>query len=174
MRVIHSPAESGQVPKLDPRLRPRPISVIITGRVVHDKPASPGGVRVHYVEAGQGSPVVLLHGLGASVAAWRENIGPLAERHRVYAVDLPGHGDSEKPDELSYSLPSMTNFTKSLVEALGHKQAAFAGSSIGGGLALMTALHHPDSRLEADTVIQRRAGPRGRPILAPRFPALRG
>ena len=102
------------------------------------------GIRIHYVEAGQGSPVVLLHGLGASVVTWRENIGPLAERHRVYAVDLPGHGDSEKPDELSYSLSSMTNFTKSLVEALGHKQAAFAGSSIGGGLALMTALHHPE------------------------------
>ena len=102
------------------------------------------GIRVHYVEAGQGSPLVLLHGLGASVVTWRENVGPLAQRHRVYAVDLPGHGDSEKPDDLSYSLPSMINFTKSLVEALGHERAAFAGSSIGGGLALMTALHHPE------------------------------
>ena len=102
------------------------------------------GVRVHYVEAGQGSPVVLLHGLGASVVTWRENIGPLAEHHRVYAVDLPGHGDSEKPDDLSYSLSSMINFTKSLVEALGHERAAFAGSSIGGGLALMTAVNHPE------------------------------
>ena len=102
------------------------------------------GIRVHYVEAGQGSPVVLLHGLGASVVTWRENIGPLAERHRVYAVDLPGHGDSEKPDDLSYSLESMINFTRSLVEALGHERAALAGSSIGGGLALMTALHHPE------------------------------
>ena len=102
------------------------------------------GIRVHYVEAGQGPPLFLFHGLGASVVTWHENIGPLAERHHVYAVDLPGHGDSEKPDELSYSLASMVNFAKSLVNALGHERAAFAGSSIGGGLALMTAFHHPE------------------------------
>ncbi len=102
------------------------------------------GIRVHYVEAGQGPPVFLLHGLGASLIAWRDNIGPLAERHRVYAVDLPGHGDSEKPHGLSYNLDSMTDFTKSLVNALGHERAALAGSSIGGGLALMTAMHHPE------------------------------
>ena len=108
------------------------------------------------------------------MVTWRENIGPLAERHRVYAVDLPGHGDSEKPDELSYSLSSMTNFTKSLVEALGHRQASFAGSSIGGGLALMTALHHPEV---VSKLILSSSAALGREVAlfsAPRFPALRG
>ena len=61
------------------------------------------GVKVHYVEAGQGPVVLLLHGLGSSLDTWWRNVEPLADAGlSVLAPDLPGHGDSEKPDALDY------------------------------------------------------------------------
>ena len=105
--------------------------------------ATIGGIRTHYVVAGQGRPVVLIHGLGASVATWRDNLGPLAERHAVYALDLPGHGDSDKPD-ISYDAESMTEFVRAFVHHLSIETAALIGHSVGGGLALNLALTHPE------------------------------
>ncbi len=102
------------------------------------------GIRVRLLETGEGSPVILLHGLGATMATWRDNIAPLAARHKVYAIDLPGHGDSDKPDA-SYDLPSMVGFARALIAELGYERVALAGSSMGGGLAVMTARHFPDA-----------------------------
>ena len=101
------------------------------------------GVRARYVAAGEGPPVVLLHGLTSSKAVWWNNIGPLSERHRVYALDLPGHGDSEKPN-ISYDARSMIEFLRGFLNAVGHERAALIGGSLGGGLALHTALAYPD------------------------------
>ena len=105
--------------------------------------ATIGGIRTHYVLAGQGKPVVLIHGLGASVATWRDNLAPLAERLTVYAVDLPGHGDSDKPD-ISYDADSMIEFVRAFVDHLSIENPALVGHSLGGGLALITALAHPE------------------------------
>ena len=102
-----------------------------------------GGIRTHYVVAGQGRPVVLIHGLGASVAIWRDNLAPLAERLTVYAVDLPGHGDSDKPD-ISYDAESMIEFVRAFVDHLSIETPALIGHSLGGALALLTALAHPE------------------------------
>ena len=101
-----------------------------------------GGARVRYVEAGQGSPVLMVHGLGGSSVTWKDNIAALAEHHRVYAVDIPGHGDSEAAD-ISYDMDSMVEFVGGLIEALGHKRIALVGNSSGGGLCLLTALELP-------------------------------
>lgn len=101
-----------------------------------------GGARVRYVEAGHGSPVLLIHGLGGSSVTWKDNIAALAEHHRVYAVDIPGHGDSEAAD-ISYDADSMVEFVGGLIEALGHKRIALVGNSSGGGLCLLTALELP-------------------------------
>ncbi len=102
-----------------------------------------GGVNTHYLVAGHGSPIVLIHGLGESVVTWRDNISPLSQRHQVFALDLPGHGDSEKPD-LSYDPGSMVYYLRGFFESLGIERPALVGHSMGGGLALMTALAHPD------------------------------
>lgn len=101
------------------------------------------GINTHYVAAGEGDPVLLIHGLGASMAVWRENISALARRFRVYAIDLPGHGDSDKPD-IEYEAGSIVEYVRKFVEALDLERTAVVGHSLGGGLSLMTALAHPE------------------------------
>ena len=114
--------------------------ITLTGESLY---ATVEGIRTHYVQAGQGRPVVLIHGLGASVATWRDNLAPLAQTRSVYAVDLPGHGDSDKPD-ISYDSDSMVEFVRAFVGELGLESPALVGHSLGGGLALITALAHPE------------------------------
>src|SRR6266851_2543862 len=64
------------------------------------------GIKTHYLTAGEGEPVLLLPGLGASAAMSSEvTIKPLADRFKVYALDLPGSGESEKP-KIDYTLES--------------------------------------------------------------------
>src|SRR2546422_10237162 len=55
------------------------------------------GLRLNYVVEGRGPAVILVHGLGGFAESWRHNIRPLAGRATVYALDLPGFGDSAKP-----------------------------------------------------------------------------
>ena len=101
------------------------------------------GISTHYVEAGAGRPLLLFHGLGASVATWRDNIGPLAQSFRVVAMDLPGHGDSEKPD-IDYRPEAMVRFIARFAESTGLERPAMVGNSVGGALGLMTALKYPE------------------------------
>ena len=105
--------------------------------------ATVDGISTHYVVTGDGPPVLLLHGLGASVVTWRDNLGPLSTAFRVYAVDLPGHGDSDKPD-IDYAVDTMVRFVVRFMESLDLESTAIIGNSIGGALGLITALRHPD------------------------------
>ncbi len=101
------------------------------------------GVNTHYVVAGEGPPLLLLHGLGASVITWRDNIGPLSERFQVYAIDLPGHGDTDKPN-IDYSMDTVMDYMHRLLEVLGLERCSFIGNSTGGALALKMSLDSPE------------------------------
>ena len=101
------------------------------------------GVRVHYVEAGEGPPVLLLHGLGGSLAVWWENILPLAGRFRVIALDLPGHGDSA-PSRTSYRPEEGVEFLQGFLHVLGLDAVSLAGNSAGGLVAALFALASPE------------------------------
>jgi pimeloyl-ACP methyl ester carboxylesterase len=104
-----------------------------------------GGRRIHYYHAGQsGSPLVLLHGGGVDSAwiSWEELIAPLAAGHRVLVPDLPGYGQSDKPD-VAYTLEFYLEFLERFLEALGITRASLAGLSLGGGIALGFTLQHP-------------------------------
>ena len=99
---------------------------------------------VHYVKAGQGPPLVLLHGLGVSVATWHNNFSAFASRYTVYAPDLPGHGDTDKPD-IAYGLDVGVEFLPRFLDILGlDGNVTLMGNSAGGMVAAASALRQPD------------------------------
>ena len=102
-----------------------------------------GGFNIHYVEAGQGPPVLLYHGLASAVFTWRENMSVLSRHHRVLAFDLLGHGDSDKPD-IDYNPWDVADIMGDAARQLGLTNAAVIGSSAGGSLGLMMAVNFPD------------------------------
>ena len=97
-------------------------------------------VRLFYEEKGQGSPVLLIHGFGASTYTWR-HIGPeLARNHRVIAVDLKGFGQSDKPFDEHYSVFDQADLLAQLIVDLNLRDLTVVGHSFGGGVALVLAL----------------------------------
>ena len=101
------------------------------------------GMRLAYRTAGAGPPVVLIHGLAASSLTWSANLRALAQRHTVYALDLPGHGDSDKL-VIDYQIDTGVRVIHRFMERMGVERAALVGNSIGGLLALRFARTYPD------------------------------
>ncbi|TMF90161.1 MAG: alpha/beta fold hydrolase [Chloroflexi bacterium] len=102
------------------------------------------GVNIHYVCGGSGSPVVLVHGLGSSAAVeFYFNLEPLAANHRVFAIDLPGFGHSDKP-VLAYTIELFVKAVRDLMACETLERAAVMGVSMGGRVALGLALESPD------------------------------
>lgn len=102
------------------------------------------GVNVHYVQAGEGPVVLLVHGVGTSLVAWWRNIQPLADAgFTVLAPDLPGHGDSDKPKRLSYDPSARAHLVAQFLNALNVDRAHLVGNSAGGLVAALFALEHP-------------------------------
>jgi len=102
-----------------------------------------GSLRVHHMHGGRGAPVVFIHGLGSSgYMEWRFNLEVAANRHRVYAPDLPGFGRTEKP-RARYGVAYFTRFVDRYMEDRGLRSAAVVGASLGGRIALELALKYP-------------------------------
>lgn len=103
-----------------------------------------GGVRIHYEAWGAGDPVVLVHGLGASAAAWRRVAPHLAEAgYRVLALDLKGCGLSSRPQG-DYSRKALAELVCGFMDNLGVEKArAVVGHSMGGAIALEIATSWP-------------------------------
>ncbi len=98
--------------------------------------------RVAYLDAGQGTPVILIHGFGGSMWQWEHQFFPLAESHRVIIPDLIGSGLSDKP-ELIYSPENLVHFFLAFMKSLDIDHATLIGNSMGAGLAMAMALDHP-------------------------------
>jgi pimeloyl-ACP methyl ester carboxylesterase len=98
------------------------------------------------LEAGAGGrPMLLLHGAGARADRWARNIGPLAEAgFHVHAVDFPGHGFASKGPDVECSVPAYANMVVGLLDEVGVDSAIIVGTSLGGHVAGMVALQHPD------------------------------
>jgi pimeloyl-ACP methyl ester carboxylesterase len=96
------------------------------------------GIKINYYEAGQGPPVILLHGFGASAYAWRF-LGPaLAADHRVFTLDLKGYGLSDKPEDGKYAISDQADMVAEFIRAWDLHDLAVIGHSMGGGVTLMT------------------------------------
>ncbi len=99
-------------------------------------------VSLAYRRCGAGAPVVLLHGLGASSTAWHYQAERLAASHEVFSVDLPGFGGSPAlhPADGEVAAEALAAFVQEVVGA----PAALVGHSMGGAVALLTAVRRPD------------------------------
>ena len=96
-------------------------------------------------EDGDGPVVLLLHGLADSLLSWYCNIYALADAgFRVIAPDLPGFGDSDKPDHLEYDPVSAAEFVYDLSLVLKLEKVSLVGNSAGGLISGLFALEHPD------------------------------
>jgi 2-hydroxy-6-oxonona-2,4-dienedioate hydrolase len=94
-----------------------------------------------YLVAGEGPPMVLLHGVGTSAGEWSWVLPELARSHRVYALDLPGYDGSFEPPD--YAPAFTASFIGSFLDAVGVDSAVVVGNSFGGLVALHLALSEP-------------------------------
>lgn len=101
------------------------------------------GIRTRVLEAGEGQPLVFVHGTGGHLEAYARNFRRLSENFRVIAYDMVGHGYSEKPDR-PYTIDYLSDHLVGLANALGLKKFSLSGESLGGWVAAWTAAHHPD------------------------------
>jgi pimeloyl-ACP methyl ester carboxylesterase len=102
---------------------------------------APNGAIAVHESAGQGSPVVLIHGNSSSSRVFSRQLdGPLGRCFRLIAVDLPGHGASDDAkDPSAYTLPGHARAVRAALDAVGIDEAHFVGWSLGGHVALEMA-----------------------------------
>jgi pimeloyl-ACP methyl ester carboxylesterase len=97
-----------------------------------------------FLEQGQGPPLLLLHGLGASSFSWRHTIPALSPQYRVLAPDLPAHGRTGPVAGGDYRLEALADGISDFLDRRSVEKAAVAGNSLGGGLALLLAHRYPE------------------------------
>lgn len=101
------------------------------------------GAKVHYVERGDGRPIMMIHGLGGQLHHMlRPLMEEFGEGYRLIAMDRPGSGYSTRPDGKA-DLASQARFVSRFMETLGLERGLLVGHSLGGAIALRTALDHP-------------------------------
>ena len=105
-----------------------------------------GADRIHYVEYGNGPPVVFVHGLSGQLRNFAYlHLNELAQTHRVILIDRPGSGHSTRGASSSASIPAQARTVAMFIDAMGLNQPVLVGHSLGGAIALAVGLNHPDS-----------------------------
>lgn len=101
-------------------------------------------IQIAYTEKGSGEEtIIFIHGLGSYSPAWKKNVEALSSDFRCIAIDLPGYGKSSKLPH-SGSMTFYAQTVSQLMEKLNITQAYIAGHSMGGQIAMVMALYHPD------------------------------
>src|SRR5579871_1643213 len=119
-----------------PTLPAAPAEYDVQYRIVH-------GYRRAFVHVGEGTPLLLIHGIGDSSDTWKHVIPELSRDHRIVAPDLLGHGRSDKP-RADYSVAAYANAMRDLLSVLGIERATVVGHSLGGGVAMQFAYQYPE------------------------------
>jgi pimeloyl-ACP methyl ester carboxylesterase len=112
---------------------------------IHSRSLVLEGSRIHYIEGGAGRPIVLVHGLASEAQRDWSRLAPDLVRagYHIYAPDLPGFGQSDKPPSRAYSIPEQAAFVSSFLDAHHLNDTALAGFSMGGWIAATVALKQP-------------------------------
>jgi pimeloyl-ACP methyl ester carboxylesterase len=100
--------------------------------------------KIHYLEQGEGKPVILIHGFLYSTMMWKKSIDALAKNSKVYAIDLWGWGYGERLKERNYSFDLYAKQVIGFMDALKIPRASLVGQSMGGGISVYVAAHYPD------------------------------
>ena len=107
-----------------------------------EKYTTVNNMNIRYAERGDGPPLILIHGFCEFLETWDFNFRPLSRYYRVYTLDLPGHGLSDKP-YCDYDLTFYTDFMVDFMHALGIGRSAVVGHSFGGAIGLDLAHRYP-------------------------------
>ena len=102
------------------------------------------GIEVAYLEGGHGEPLLLIHGFGSNKDNWTRVSGYLTPQFHVYAIDLPGFGDSSKPADWRYRIQDQVEYVHTIAQALGLQRMHLGGSSMGGQIAASYTARYPN------------------------------
>jgi pimeloyl-ACP methyl ester carboxylesterase len=117
------------------------------GAVGESRFATLDGARIHYVNYGKGSEaLILIHGWTMNVDNWREQVAEFAKRNRVIAIDLPGHGQSDKP-QLAYSMDHFARAVDAVMRDAKVERAVLVGHSMGTPVARQFYRKYPKKTL---------------------------
>jgi len=100
-------------------------------------------IKLNYEIEGTGNPFVLIHGLGANLKMWFRQIPTFSKHYKTIVYDSRGHGDTEKPKE-EYSLKTLIDDLKGLLDKLGIEKAHILGLSMGAVIAQLFTINHPN------------------------------
>jgi pimeloyl-ACP methyl ester carboxylesterase len=108
--------------------------------------ASADGVRIYYEEAGEGQPIVLVHGATQDTLSWYDNIGYFAEKgYKVYAIDQIGHGKSALVNgRPTRTVEEFSSYLWKFIQAMDIRRPILVGHSMGAGISIETAINHPE------------------------------
>lgn len=102
------------------------------------------GIQTRAIESGNGHPLIFLHGANGHAETFSRNIIPHSDSFHVYSIDMVGHGSSDAPDHLEYSLPDFIDHLNRFINAIGAEQVHLSGQSIGAYVALGYAHKYPE------------------------------
>lgn len=125
------------------------------------------GSQAHYVVAGAGSPVILIHGFFFDSTLWLHNIEALAQSHRAYAIDLWGFGYSAR----DMGMPSYDLYSSQIlafIDSIGVEKASLVGQSLGGGVAVRFCVQNP-ARVEKLVLVDTAGMPNPEPLSSRMF-----
>ncbi|HWR23643.1 MAG TPA: alpha/beta hydrolase [Feifaniaceae bacterium] len=120
------------------------VPIVLPGFPDKSGAATPEETKIHYLEAGVGEPLLLLHTVGQSLYTWRNAFGALSEHYRVIAVDLLGHGYSGRPAQFDYAIAEQSDALRMFMDAKGIESAHIVGFSMGAMYALDFVVKNPD------------------------------
>lgn len=100
-------------------------------------------IELYYIEKGKGSPMVFVHGWMDDHSVWDSQMEYFSKNHRVIAYDQRGHGRSDKPEK-GYSIKTLSDDLNYITKTLNIEQFTLVGHSLGGMVAMVFALKHPE------------------------------